>query len=111
MANPPTPLDLLRLYIDDPLPMDGISDPMFSDDELQSILDAAMQNPERAAVEGWRWKAAKYASMVDVTEGNSSRAMSDLQEHAMGMIRHFEGSTTGPTEGRTRIGTIRRRFY
>lgn len=106
----PTPLDLLRLYIDDPMPTDGISDPMFSDDELQSILDETLQNPERAAVEGWRWKAAKLASMVDVTEGNSSRAMSDLHGHALQMISHYEKSTQGPTEGRTRIGNIRRRF-
>lgn len=111
MATPPSPLDLLRLYIDDQMPTDGISEPMFSDAELQSILDSAFQNPERAAVEGWRWKAAKYAGMVDVTEGNSSRSMSDLQDHAMSMIRHFETSTQGPTEGRTRIGTIRRRVF
>lgn len=106
----PTAMDLLRLYIDDPLPTDG-SDPMFTDDELQAILDETLGNPERAAVEGWRWKAAKYSGMVDVTEGNSARAMSDLQSHAMTMVRHFEASTPGPTEGRTRIGTIRRRVF
>lgn len=110
MAGPPTPMDMLRLYIDDVMPLDG-TDPMFSDDELQSVLDAAGGDPERAAVEGWRWKAAKYAALVDVTEGNASRAMSDLQDHALAMVNHFAKSSSGPTEGRTRIGTIRRRGF
>jgi hypothetical protein len=110
MSTPPTTLDLLRLYIDDVMPTDG-SDPMFSDAELQQALDNANNNAERAAVEGWRWKSAKYAGMVDVTEGNASRAMSDLQDHALAMVSHFEHSTAGPTEGRTRIGTIRRRGF
>jgi len=110
MAVPPTPMDLLRLYLDDVMPVDG-SDPMFSDADLQHVLDEALGDPERAAVEGWRWKAAKYASLVDVTEGNASRAMSDLQDHALSMVTHFEKSRSGPTEGRTRIGSIRRRSY
>lgn len=104
-------LDQLRLYLDDPMPTDGLSEPMFTDAELQQILDDAFGNPERAAVEGWRWKAAKYSAMVDVTEGNSSRAMSDLHGHALAMIKHYSQSTQGPTEGRTRIGTIRRRVF
>ena len=110
MASPPTTLDLLRLYIDDVMPTDG-TDPMFSDAELQHVLDEAAGDPERAAVEAWRWKAAKYAGLVDVTEGNASRAMSDLQDHALSMVLHFEKSRTGPTEGRTRIGSIRRRGF
>lgn len=110
MATPPTPMDLLRLYIDDVMPTDG-SDPMFSDAELTLVLTQANNDPERAAVEGWRWKAAKYAALVDVTEGNASRAMSDLQGHALDMVAHFEKSRSGPTEGRTRIGSIRRRSF
>jgi hypothetical protein len=110
MATPPTPMDMLRLYLDDVEPLDG-TDPMFSNAELQATLDAAAGDPERAAIEGWRWKAAKFASLVDVTEGNASRAMSDLQDHALGMVRHFEQSRAGATEGRTRIGSIRRRSF
>lgn len=110
MTAPPSPMDLLRLYIDDVMPVDG-SDPMFSEAELQLVLDQANGNPERAAVEAWRWKAAKYAALVDVTEGNASRAMSDLQGHALNMVKHFSNSSAGPTEGRTRIGSIRRRVW
>lgn len=106
----PTSMQLLRLYIDDAVPTNGDL-PEFSDDELQAALDQAFGDPERAAVEGWRWKAAKASAMVDVTEGNASRAMSDLLAHALDMVNHFEKSRQGPVEGRTTIGTIRRRRF
>jgi len=106
----PTAMQLLRLYIDDVVPTDGTL-PEFSDDELQGALDSAFGDPERAAVEGWRWKAAKASAMVDVTEGNASRAMSDLLAHALDMVMHYEKSRQGPVEGRTTIGTIRRRRF
>lgn len=103
-----TALDRLRLLLDDPVPLDG-SDPMFEDPVLLDILQQAGNDPERAAADGWTIKAAKYASLVDVTEGNASRAMSDLHGHALTMVKQFQRSSTGPTEGRTRIGRIRRR--
>jgi hypothetical protein len=106
----PTPLELLRLYVNDPQPTDGTS-PQFTDDELQYALDSAGNNPERAAAEVWRWKAAQATSMVDVTEGNASRAMSDLQPQALAMVKHFEASRSGATEGRTTVGRIKRRYY
>lgn len=104
---PMTPMDRLRLLLDDEAPTDG-SDPQFSDEQLQAILEGAGNDPERAAADGWVMKAAKYAALVDVTEGNASRAMSDMQAHALNMVKLFQKSTPGPTEGRTRIGRIRR---
>lgn len=103
-----TALDRLRLLIDDPVPLDG-TDPMFEDPVLLDVLAQAGDDPERAAADAWVMKAAKYASMVDVTEGNASRAMSDLHAHALAMVKNFQKSSSGPTEGRTRIGRIRRR--
>lgn len=102
-----TPLERLRLLLADPLPDDG-TDPMFSDAELTNILSDAGSDPERAAADAWVMKAAKYAELVDVTEGNASRAMSDLHVHALAMVKQFQKSSTGPTEGRTRVGRIRR---
>lgn len=110
MAEDLTVLGQLRRNLDDVMPTDG-TDPDFSDNELQAMLDRAAANPERAAVEGWRWKAAQYSALVNVTEGNASRAMSDLLSHAMQMIKLFEQSRTGATEGRTTIGRIRRRGF
>jgi hypothetical protein len=104
------PLDQLRLYVSDPEPTDG-TEPEYSNEQLQAALDESNGDPERAAAEVWRWKAARAAGMVDVVEGNASRAMSDLHGHAIAMVKQFENSTPGPTEGRTRIGRIRRRGY
>lgn len=96
------------MLLADPQPTDG-SDPQFTDTELQDLLSDAGDSPERAAADGWTILAARYSAMVDVTEGNASRAMSDMQEHALNMVKLFQKSSPGPTEGRTRIGRIRRR--
>lgn len=85
------------------------SEPLFTDGEIQDLLDGADGDTERAAYEGWRAKAAKFADLVDVTEGNASRAMSDLHDHALKMVSLYARASAGPTEGRTRIGKIRRR--
>lgn len=102
-----TALERLRLLIADPLPEDG-TDPMFKDSDLTDVLAEAGDDPERAAADAWVMKAARYAELVDVTEGNASRAMSDLHSQALAMVKQFQKSSTGPTEGRTRIGRIRR---
>jgi hypothetical protein len=84
-------------------------DTLFTDVQIDIFLSDAGGSLERAAYEGWRIKAAHYAGLVDVSEGNASRAMSDLHEHALKMVRLYERSTAGPTEGRARVGSIRRR--
>jgi len=99
----------LRQLLGETIPEGGTdADTLFTDDEIQSYLDAT-SSVDRAAYEGWRVKAARLSNLVDVTEGNASRKMSDLHAQAMSMVRQFERATAGPTEGRTRIGRIRRR--
>lgn len=83
---------------------------VFTDAQIADLLSQTENNLERAAFDGWRNKAAYYADLVDVTEGNASRAMSDLHDHAIAMMKIYERSRGGPTEGRTRIGKIIRRF-
>ena len=68
-----------RLLIDeatDKAPYDDIS--------LNTRLDAA-SSPQSLAREIWLEKAAKYASLVNVSESGSSRAMSDLHKNAIAM--------------------------
>jgi hypothetical protein len=85
-------------------------DTNFSELEIGQLIEDAGGDLDRAAYEGWRNKAAIYANLVDVTEGNASRAMSDLQGKALDMMKIYARSTAGPTEGRTRIGKIVRRL-
>lgn len=76
-----------------------------TDEQIEDLL-AESSDLERAALGGWRIKAAYYADLVDITEGNASRKMSQLHDHALLMIKAYSGSRSGPTEGRTRIGRI-----
>lgn len=106
---PPSRIAQLRKLLGEEIPEGGTpEDSIFSDDDLQLLIDANPGNLERAAYDGWRTKAAHFANLVDVTDGNASRAMSDLMDNADKMVKIFARSSLGPTEGRTRIGRIRR---
>lgn len=106
-----TPQDQLRLYLGEVVgPGQTETDTLFSDEQVQQFLDDADGSVVRAAREGWRAKAAELASLVDVTEGNSSRAMSQAHAQALDMVDHFNRLTSAPTDGRTRVGRIRRRW-
>lgn len=97
-----TDAERLRALLNDTDP----DDPILSAEQITDLLTASDGDLERAAFDGWRIKAAYYADLVDVTEGNASRAMSDLHDHALLMMKTYERSRGGPTEGRTRIGRI-----
>lgn len=107
---PITDSDRLRRLLGEEIPEGGDeSDTLFTDATITDLLTLSGDNVERAAYEGWRIKAARLSDLVDITEGNASRAMSDAHAHALDMVKHFQRSSGGPTEGRTRIGNIRRR--
>lgn len=44
----------------------------------------------RASATVWRWKAAEYAKMVDVSEAGSSQKLSDLYDNAVGMVKEYD---------------------
>ena len=104
-----TDQDRVRRLLGEEIPEGGTeADTLFTDATVDDFLLLGGGDLERAAYEGWRAKAARLADLVDITEGNASRAMSDAHKHALDMIRQFARSSSGPTEGRTRIGRIRR---
>lgn len=105
-----TAADRLRNMLGEPIPEGGTAaDTLFTDEQIADFLDQGGGDVERAAYEGWRVKAAHFANLVDVTDGNASRAMSDLLGHANDMVKIYLRASGGPTEGRTRIGRIVRR--
>lgn len=102
-----TEADRLRALLGERKPPGGSdTETLFSDAQIEDLLVAAANNLERAAYEGWRIKQAEFANLVDTTEGNSQRKMSDLQEHAESMVKLYGRAAGGNTEGRTRIGRI-----
>lgn len=51
--------------------------------------DDGTYNVNRAVAQEWRYTAAGYARLVDVTESGSSRKMSDLHKNALTMVAQF----------------------
>jgi hypothetical protein len=80
---------------------------MFLDEEIQDFLDST-PSVERAAYEGWRVKAARLSTLVDTTEGNSQRKFSQAYDKALEQIKLYQRSSAGATEGRSRVGSIKR---
>ena len=105
------PAERLRLLLGEPIPAGGSdADTYFTDIQITDLLLQGGNVVNRAAYEGWRMKAAHYADLITVTEGNAMRQMSDLYTHAMGMVKHFGAAGPELTSGRTRIGKIVRRY-
>lgn len=103
------PIAQLRQLLGESLEPGGKEeDSLFSDLEIQGFLDGAGGDPERAAYDGWRAKAAALANLVDVTDGAASRALGSLLDNAQTMVKLYARSSSGSTEGRTRVGRIRR---
>ena len=98
---------LRQLLGEDVPPQGDASDTLFTDEEVEDLL-ARFGDMERAAYEGWRVKAARLSSLVDNTEGNVQRKFSQLLDNANSMVKLYLRSSSGPTEGRTRVGHIRR---
>lgn len=63
----------------------------WTDAVLGTIIDAAKGELNTAAYNVWTSKAASTASLVDVTEGGSSRKMSDVHKNALAMASVFRG--------------------
>lgn len=81
----------------------------YTDAGLSERIDAAGDlNTVAAAI--WQEKAAKYADLVDTSEGGSSRRMGDLHEQALNMVSHFRSimSTGLAPLGGTRIRRLSR---
>lgn len=108
--------DRLRSMLGEEIPADGSeADTLFTDEKVSDLLTAAGGDLTLAAVAGWRIKAANYANLVNVTEGNSMRAMSDLHKNALAMVNYYAGETGGVTPSgvgnNVVIGEISRRRY
>lgn len=82
------------------------ADTMFSDNEIEDFLEQGFGNPQAAAYWGWMEKAANYAALVNVNEGNAAREMSDLHRQALRMADRYVGYVETPSRGRARMGNI-----
>lgn len=81
----------------------------YTDTKLSDRIDAG-GDLNTVAAEVWQEKAAKYADLVDISEGGSSRKMGDLHEQALNMVAHFRSiiPTGLAPAGGTRIRRLSR---
>jgi hypothetical protein len=91
----------LRRYVSEPDETD------YTDEVLATIIDASA-SLEAAAVEVWDLKAAAAATLVDISEGGSSRKNSDLLKNAQLMRDLFYNRTL--TNAANLRGTVIRRL-
>jgi hypothetical protein len=99
--------DRLRGLLGERKPPGGSdTETLFTDTQIDDLIEEAGGDLEKAAFAGWRYKQAEFANLVNVTEGNSRRDMSDLLDNANAMVKLYGNATGGNTEGRTRIGRI-----
>lgn len=78
-------LETLRRFVDD---LDN-DPPEFDDDTLNAILEARDGDIQAAASDVWAMKAAQYARLVNMSENNSTRSLSDMHKHALAMVKDF----------------------
>lgn len=103
--------DQLRRKIGEPVPEGGTAaDTMFSDEDIDRLLEAASTIDE-ATIEGWEEKLAQWAGLVDVTDGAASRKLGALMENARKMVAYYRskvasGPNTSLSRTRTRVGKI-----
>lgn len=96
----------LRVKIGETIPEGGSdADTLFTDAQVGQWVDES-KNLNYAAVLGWEAKMAHWAGLVSVTDGASSREMSDLMDHAVIMANRYGKLAEGARAGRTRVGKI-----
>lgn len=70
----------------------------YSDEQIEGWLAAGMSETEVAA-QIWGFKAAKFATLVDVSESGSSRKMGDLYKNAIAMKANLLAEAAGVVGG------------
>ena len=107
MSATPAQIIDVRENLGEVVPAGGTeADTLFTDVQISSWIDQG-KGQAYATLTGWRKKMAHYANLVNVTDGAASRTFSDLFDHAVTMVRQWEGIIVSPaTKGRTRVGKI-----
>ncbi len=81
---------------------------MWSDEAIGAMVDS--DGVAGASARIWRAKAARYASLVDVTESGASHKYSDLHKNALAMAKTYDSVDTVdvviPVADRVRVKRI-----
>lgn len=84
-------------------------DSEFTDGELEAII-AAKGSMNKSAAHVWRIKAGRYADLVNITEGSSSRSWSDAYKQALEMAKMFDKQADDETPSTGRPTALSRKI-
>lgn len=79
----PEEIAVLRVYINEPVNAEP-----YTDETLAIIIDAT-ESLRIAAADVWDAKAASVAHLVDISEGGSSRKMSDIYDRFIALANRY----------------------
>lgn len=100
MATPAEITELRQLINDNTDPYE------FTAPELSAHIDGQLGDVRKAAGVVWSIRASKLAGLVDVTEGSSSRKLSQGYKQALEMAAFYGGDTSSGGSTRTRTRPI-----
>lgn len=104
-----TDAERLRAKLGQQIPATGTAaDTMFTDEEIEDLLEEGFGDVNAAAYWGWDQICAKYVHLVTVSEGNASRELTELHRNALRMRDRYAGYVETPSRGRARIGRLTR---
>lgn len=98
MATPLQLSDLRAMIADETQPH------QFEDADLNARIDTAEGDLRFVAGQVWSVKAARLSNLVDVTDGPSSRKLSQMHDHALKMSEHYSSVQVTASVG-NRSGT------
>lgn len=97
-----TPAQIAELRIKINEPTDALP---YTDEILGELIDANAGDTNAVAKTIWQGKAAAVAHLVDISEGGSSRKMSDMYKNFLAIAGTFESEENAP--GARRAPTTR----
>ncbi len=100
MATDQDILSLRRLINDEAIPH------KYTDEYLSDLIDEA-GSVNRAGARIWRSVATKYVTMVDITEGSSSRRLSTMYRQALDMANELDNADDDSGGRKRRPATTR----
>ena len=104
-----TEAERLRVKLGQEIPTGGSdTDTMFTDAQIEDLLEEGLGDVNAAAYWGWDAIVAKYVHLVTVSEGNASRELTELHRNALRMRDRYAGYVVTPSRGRARIGKLAR---
>jgi len=88
-----------------------LEDDVYSDEEINYLVDSNGGSVEVASAIIWEEKAARYSTAADVTEAGASHKFSDLFKNAQALAKYWRDKSAGEEadediSGRPRVKKI-----